>query len=86
MDHRTLAGPGAADDYAHYASGGLSWCTPTWRGMYALACQVEPAMTPERFWMAALQTGRMTKIEWKGKQEAFGPVLDPGGMIEWLKK
>jgi hypothetical protein len=86
MDHRTAAGPGAVDDYAHYASGGLSWCTPYLAGVYALACQADPRMTPEKFWAAALRTGRVTTIEWKGKPVEFGPMIDPVALIDSLKE
>ena len=68
MDHRTVAAPGGDNEYAHYASGGWSWCTPYIAGAYALACQVNSTLTPDQFWAAALKTG-----------EGGGPLALGGG-------
>ena len=48
MDSRTLAGFTGAEDYFFCRSGGWSWSIPYLAGVYALACQVEPEITPER--------------------------------------
>jgi hypothetical protein len=50
MDARTTASPTGIDHYVHYDSGGWSWSVPWIAGLYALACQIDPAITPERFW------------------------------------
>ncbi|MHB9030832.1 MAG: S8 family serine peptidase, partial [Candidatus Latescibacterota bacterium] len=47
MDSRTTAGPGGVDDYAFYRQGGWSWSIPYIAGMYALAAQVKPSITPD---------------------------------------
>ncbi|MFO7733822.1 MAG: hypothetical protein R6X21_09245 [Candidatus Aminicenantes bacterium] len=57
MDSRTVAGFTGLEDYTFYRNGGWSWSIPYIAGLYALACQVEPEMTPERFWTKALETG-----------------------------
>ncbi len=57
MDSRTTAGPTGAKDFAFYRFGGLSWAVPWAAGLYALACQVDPDMTPQVFWRTALETG-----------------------------
>jgi len=57
MDSRTTAGPTGPEDYAFYRVGGSSWTAPWIAGLYALACQVDPGVTPEAFWKAALETG-----------------------------
>ncbi len=57
MDSRTAASPTGARDYAFYRFGGLSWAVPWAAGLYALACQVDPDMTPQVFWRKALETG-----------------------------
>jgi hypothetical protein len=57
MDSRVTASPTGPEDYAFYRYGGHSWVPPYLAGLYALACQVEPNLTPERFWAAALETG-----------------------------
>jgi hypothetical protein len=84
MDHRTLAAPGGNDQYAHYATGGWSWCTPYLAGVYALACQVDPTMTPDRFWATALKTGRAIQFDLDGRRVSLGPILDPGALMESL--
>lgn len=57
MDSRTTASPTGPKDYAFYRLGGLSWSVPWAAGLYALACQVKPDITPEVFWAKALETG-----------------------------
>jgi len=46
MDSRTTASPTGTSDYVFYRQGGWSWATPYLAGMYALAVQVKPDITP----------------------------------------
>jgi subtilisin family serine protease len=85
MDSRTTASPTGAEDYVFYRQGGWSWSVPYIAGMYALAVQVKPEITPEQFWEAALDTGKTIHIEHKGKVYEFGVILDPQALIEALK-
>jgi hypothetical protein len=57
MDARCTASPTGPDDYAFYPQGGWSWAIPYIAGLYALACQAQPDITPEAFWTAAVETG-----------------------------
>jgi len=57
MDSRTVAGFTGLQDYTFYRNGGWSWSIPYIAGLYALACQVDPEITPEAFWAKALETG-----------------------------
>lgn len=57
IDHRTTAAPNAPTEYVHYASGGLSWMVPFEAGLYVLAKQVKPSVTPEEFFKIGLETG-----------------------------
>ncbi|MGE5607979.1 MAG: peptidase S8, partial [Bacillota bacterium] len=82
MDSRATAGPGAKDDYAFYRAGGWSWSIPYIAGLYALAVQVDPTITPDRFWKTALQTGRTIQIQHEGKEYSFGRIVDPPALIE----
>lgn len=86
MDARTTASPTGNKDYAFYGVGGISWIAPYLAGIYALACQVDPEITPDRFWSTALQTGKTTQIERNGKQFSFGVILDPQNLMAALKK
>ena len=81
MDSRTLASFSGADEYFFCRSGGCSWSIPYIASVYALACQVEPKMTPERFWELALKTGRKVQFERDGKQVPLGPMIDPPAMV-----
>jgi len=85
MDSRTTASPTGTNEYVFYADGGWSWSIPYIAGVYALAAQVEPNVTPERFWALAMKTGRTIELNYKGKKIAFGPILDAAKLIDALK-
>ena len=82
MDSRTLANFSGPKEYFFCRSGGWSWSTPYIAGVYALACQAEPKMTPKRFWELALKTGRTIQLKREGKQVPFGPIIDPSALID----
>jgi len=86
MDARTTASPTGLKDYVFYGEGGWSWSIPYIAGMYALAWQVDPGITPQVFWSTALQTGKTTQIEHDEKQYSFGVILDPQALIAALQK
>jgi beta-lactamase regulating signal transducer with metallopeptidase domain len=81
MDARTLASPTAASEYVFYAQGGWSWSIPYIAGVYALAAQVEPKITPDRFWALALRTGRTIDLQRGGKTYKLGRILNPAGLM-----
>lgn len=85
MDARTTASPTGTKDYVYYRQGGWSWSIPYLAGMYVLAAQVKPDITPEEFWSIALQTGKTIQIQHDGKDYEFGVILDPQALIETLK-
>jgi hypothetical protein len=86
MDSRCLASPTGPDDYAFYRQGGESWSVPWIAGLYALACQVKPDITPEDFWAAALRTGRTIRIHNDGTKVDFGTIANPVALIESLQR
>jgi hypothetical protein len=86
MDSRTTAGPTGVADYAFYREGGWSWSIPYIAGMYALAAQVKPDITPDVFWSTALKTGRTIGLSHEGKNYSFGVILDPVALIHALQK
>ena len=86
MDSRTTASPTGTEDYAFYRTGGWSWSIPYIAGMYALAVQVKPTITPEEFWTTALETGKTTQLVHEGKEYSFGVILDPQALIAALQK
>ena len=80
MDSRTLAAPTGPTDYAFSRTGGWSWAVPYLAGLYALACQVNPDVTPDQFWETALQTGDIVDLQ--GRQ-----IPDPdGSLAAWIAK
>jgi len=84
-DSRTIASPTGAQDYVFYRDGGMSWSIPYLAGMYALAVQVKPDITPEEFWDAALKTGKTIQLQHDGKEYEFGVILDPQALINAIK-
>lgn len=86
MDSRCTASPTGKNDYVFYSSGGWSWSIPYIAGLYALAFQVDPSITPEIFWQKALETGTTIDISKDGKTYKFGKIVDPVKLIESIKK
>jgi len=85
MDSRTTASPTGIEDYVFYREGGWSWSIPYLAGIYALAVQVNPGITPKEFWDAALKTGKTIPIQNDGKEYQLGVILDPQALIEEIK-
>lgn len=86
MDSRTVASPTGFSDYVFYRQGGISWSIPYLAGIYALAVQVKPDVTPEEFWAAALETGRTIQIIHEAREYSFGVILDPQALIAALER
>ncbi|MCX5796809.1 MAG: hypothetical protein NTY77_15045 [Elusimicrobia bacterium] len=85
MDSRTTASPAGASDYVFYREGGWSWSLPYIGGLYALACQVKPDVTPELFWRKALETGDTLTVKKDGKDYQLERIVNPRKLIESLK-
>lgn len=85
MDSRTTASPTGPNDYVFYSSGGWSWSVPWVAGLYALACEVKPDITPQEFWSQSLRTGRTITVHHDGKEFPFGTIADPVALIESLQ-
>jgi hypothetical protein len=86
MDARCLASPTGPDDYFFNSDGGLSWSVPWIAGLYALACQVKPDITPEQFWAAALGTGQTIHIHNDRTKVELGTIANPVALIESLQR
>jgi hypothetical protein len=84
-DSRATASPNGEDEYVFYRRGGLSWTIPYAAGVYALAAQVDPEITPERFWRLALKTGRTIDVEHNGETFRLGRIIDPVALIDALQ-
>jgi len=77
------AAPTGADDYTFYRIGGWSSAEPYIAGIYAMACQADPEITPELFWKAALATGDVKEIENDGTSYA-GKMINPVKLVKSL--
>lgn len=86
MDSRTYASFAGADDYAFSRTGGWSWSIPYLAGVYALACQVDPKITPDRFWELTMKTGRTIEIDQNGKKSPLRTIIDPAALIKALEQ
>jgi membrane protease YdiL (CAAX protease family) len=86
MDSRTVAAPADPHHYTFGRDGGQSWVPPYTAGLYALAAQVYPDVTPELFWELAHETGCPLNVEHEGQTYYVGRMLDPGALIGRLKQ
>ncbi len=86
MDSRTLASSTGAEVYEFNRYGGISWVPPTLSGLYALAVQVDAAITPEQFWALAQQTGRTVQLDHEGQSNPLGLIVDPAALIAALRE
>jgi len=86
MDGRTTAAPTGPEDYVFYGQGGWSWSIPYIAGLYALAVQVKPEVTPAEFWHVAARTGRT--IDWQSPRGSIkvGPIVDAERMVAELRQ
>ena len=77
-DYRTMASRKGDKEYVYNAKGGWSWAIPYFAGVFALALQVKPDLTNEKFLEIVRKTAGITK---KGLK-----VINPPGIIEEVKK
>lgn len=81
MDSRCTASPTGVNDYVFYRQGGMSWSVPYVAGLYALACQVKPDITPDVFWKEAFNTSDTIFID-NSNKEQLGKIVNPIRLIE----
>lgn len=84
MDSRTKASPTGPHDYVFYRSGGVSWTAPYLAGLYALACQVKPDVTPEEFLACISRTGDRLDLPGLEKLDIPAMMVNPTRLIETL--
>ncbi len=86
MDSRSVADYGDPDGYRFDRVGGRSWAMPYIAGVYALAVQIDPNLTGERFWSLAIETSRTIAVETEDGVIDLGPILDPRALMEAIRK
>lgn len=84
MEARTLAAQ-TGPDYAYYPRIGLGAALPWAAGLYALAVQANPQITPEAFLQIAYETGDYTTVKRNGHEYRLGPIINPARAIERVK-
>lgn len=84
-DGRTAASPTGENHYAYYSTSDKAGAVPYMAGLYALAAQVSPDLTPERFWNAAWETGEEVIVTRNSIQYGLKRVANPPEMMEKLK-
>ncbi len=85
MGSRTIASNKGIDDYSFGREGGRSWAIPYVAGTYALAAQVDPNITPKRFWALAIKTGNIGHFGNNNYKIPFGWILNPKQLIDAIK-
>lgn len=86
MDSRTTASQSGEEDYVFYRNGGWSWSIPYISGLYALACQLNPDITPEKFWESALSTGDIIDYKNDSSTYKFGSIVNPKKLMDKIEK
>ncbi len=77
---RTLAGFYSDTDYIYCGiDGGMSWAAPYLTGVYALAKQIAPNLTPHNFFEIAQQTAV------SNGQTGDNKIIQPQGIIQYLQ-
>lgn len=82
----TVAGAGGIDDYIFVPEVNWSNTIPYVAGLYVLACQVKPDITPELFWDAAYQTGFPGQVRDGGGQSFDARMVNPEALIDVLDR
>lgn len=83
IDSRTYASHTGAAVYTFERRGGYSHGAPYVAGLYALACQVNPAITPEQFWEQALETANMLTVQVEEREKQLRVVNPEALLASW---
>lgn len=87
MDYRATASPTGPEDYVNYVYGGYSWAAPYLAGVYALARQVKPDVSPEEFYRLAMETSSdIPYTDESGKEQTLYNLIDPPALIAALRQ
>ena len=85
IDNRTYASRRNRMAYEYGGTGGWSWAAPYLAGLYALAAQVKPDVTPDQFWQTALSTGDARKMTVGGRERLLRTIVNPRRLIDRLR-
>jgi len=82
MDSKSTAAPTGRQDYAFYRQNDRNISLAYIAGIYALACQVNPEITPDVFWEAALKTGDELTFTKNNITFKLKTIINPVRLIE----
>jgi hypothetical protein len=85
MNSRCFASPTGPNDYMFNSTGGISWTVPYVAGLYALACQANPGITPDVFWKEAFRTSDTIQVDSNGSKDLLGKIVNPQKLIGSIK-
>lgn len=54
-------------------------------GLYALACQVKPDVTPKVFWQTARTASVVARAKLNGSDVEFGRIINPEALLDAFK-
>jgi hypothetical protein len=85
IDNRTMASEAGPETMVYFSMGGFSMGPPFIAGTYALAAQVDPSITPERFFALAMRHARR-KPQADADRRMASVILDPAALIAALRE
>ena len=83
---RTVACSTGVGEYMVVSQGSLSLVTPWCAGLYAMCCQADPDITPDRFVSLVYETALTTTLEYDGSAYEFGLIVNPIGIVSELMR
>ena len=86
MDARAVASPAGTNDYVFHPQGAATEPIPYLAGLYALACQAKPDLSPEGFVAHALQTGNTVEVTDDPNKLMLGTIANPAALVEVLTR
>ncbi|MDR1664292.1 MAG: S8/S53 family peptidase [Clostridiales bacterium] len=85
MGSRTYAACTGPEEYEIAHDGGLSWAVPWCAGFYALCCQVDPEITPQKFIDLITSTAVSNEFTYSGKTYSLNKIVSPAAVIAALQ-
>jgi membrane protease YdiL (CAAX protease family) len=85
IDNRTVASEAGPETMVYFPMGGFSWGPPFIAGTYALAVQVDPSITPQRFFDLAMRHARKQPPA-SAERRMASLILDPAALIAALRR
>ncbi|MBN1647042.1 MAG: hypothetical protein JW874_03320 [Spirochaetales bacterium] len=85
-DARTAAGTANENDFVFYRSGSQGFIISWLGGLYALALEIYPRLTPELFWQTALATADSARVRHLAREYPLTGIINPQALIQKLSE